>query len=111
LTFAAVRRPETSYEENVGIKVAADILIIWNCIEETEKVPLWVNTGMFKSDYRTATVNHYRLEDSDMVIDRPSMKGRMCQNDGSIVPPTGLIYQLNSPVHEKTQAVEPACRL
>ena len=87
---AAVRLPETAFEENAGTKVVTDILIMQKHIEETEEVPLWVNTGVFKPDYRAATVNQYYLEHPDMIMGVPSMNGRMYQSDGYTVLPAGL---------------------
>jgi N12 class adenine-specific DNA methylase len=88
--LAAVRLPETAFEENAGTKVVTDILIMQKRIEETEEVPLWVNTGVFKPDYRAATVNQYYLEHPDMIIGVPSMDGRMYQSDGYTVLPAGM---------------------
>ncbi len=81
--------PETAFEENAGTKVVTDILIMQKRIEENEESPLWVNTGVFKPDYRAATVNRYYLEHPDMIIGVPSMNGRMYQSDGYTVLPLG----------------------
>lgn len=88
--LAAVRLPETAFEENAGTKVVTDILIMRKRTKETEEVPLWVNTGVFKPDYRAATINQYYLEHPDMIIGVPSMDGRMYQSDGYTVLPAGL---------------------
>jgi len=75
--LAAVRLPETAFEENAGMKGVTDILIMQKRIEESEEVPLWVNTSVFKPNYRAATVNQYCFEHPDMIILVSSMKGRM----------------------------------
>jgi len=59
-------------------------------IEETEEIPLWIQTGEFKPDYRVATVNQYYLEHPEMIIGKPSLDGRMYQSDGYTVLPAGL---------------------
>ena len=88
--LAAVRLPETAFEENAGTKVITDILIMQKRMEETEEFPIWVQTGVFKPDYRAATVNQYYLENPDMIIGVPSLDGRMYQSDGYTVLPAGL---------------------
>jgi hypothetical protein len=88
--LAALRLPETAFEENAGTKVVTDILIMRKRIEETEEAPLWVKTGVFKPDHRAATVNQYYLEHPDMIIGVPSMDGRMYQSDGYTVLPAGI---------------------
>src|SRR5258706_8244114 len=88
--LAAVRLPETAFEENAGTKVITDILIMQKRTEETEEIPLWVQTGVFKPDYRAATANQYYLEHPEMIIGVPSMDGRMYQSDGYTVLPAGL---------------------
>jgi len=88
--LAAVRLPETAFEENAGTKVITDILIMQKRLEESEEVPIWVHTGMFKPDYRAAMVNQYYLEHPEMIIGVPSMDGRMYQSDGYTVLPAGL---------------------
>lgn len=88
--LTAVRLPETAFVENAGTSVVTDILIMRKRAEETEEVPLWVNTGVFKPDSRSAIVNQYYLEHPDMIIGKPSMNGRMYQSDGYTVLPGEL---------------------
>jgi N12 class adenine-specific DNA methylase len=85
--LAAVRLPETTFEENAGTKVVTDIVIMRKRAEENAEEPLWVNTGMYEADYRTTTINQYYLEHPDMILGKPSMHGRMYQSDGYTVLP------------------------
>ncbi len=85
--LAAVRLPETAFEENAGTKVVTDIVIMRKREEESDEEPLWVNTGMFEAGCLTTAINQHYLEHPDMILGKPSFSGRMYQSDGYTVLP------------------------
>ena len=87
--LAAVRLPNTAFKANAGTEVVTDVIIMRKREGENKETPVWVETGAFTRDYRSASVNRYFLEHPEMVIGIPSMTGTMYRSDGYTVESNG----------------------
>ena len=87
--LAAVRLPNTAFKSNAGTEVVTDVIVMRKRENENKETPLWVETGAFTRDNRSANVNRYFLEHPEMVIGIPSMNGTMYRSDGYTVESNG----------------------